>query len=114
MPGRIKQLAVRCFRLPVVAERQFFERYGSPGEFRSPFFHQAIVRDDAVQPRCELGTVIELIELAVNIYKGILQGLGCFFPVAAYLESKTVNKILVRSYNRRECLMVSVACILQE
>jgi hypothetical protein len=76
-------------------------------QLRLAVLHLAVVDDDAVQPRGELGFAVELAELAVHVDERILPRLFGFFPVAADFEREAVHEVLVLLHELRECAVVA-------
>jgi hypothetical protein len=69
-------------------------------------FHQAVVRDDGIQPRAELGLPVEAVQFPVDVYESVLQGLRGLIAVPAHFERKPIDGVLIATHQIGKGLLV--------
>ncbi len=69
--------------------------------------HEAIVGHDAVKPCGEFRFSGERFDPSVCVYESLLQNLLGFFRVAANLERKTVDQLLIFLYELSKSALVT-------
>jgi len=70
-------------------------------------FHQAVVCDDGIEPRAELGFPVEAVQFPVDVYESVLEGLRGLIAVPAHFEGKAVDGVLIAADQSGEGVLVS-------